>query len=374
MSKIFLLKGTHAPNTAASNRFMAMLKTFSDEGVDVEVVFFMSDSNNHEAPALPHVHYQYLWKHFNPKNDKLKTLLYIYVYSKLFLRKLKEGDIVYSYGCNEMLSATLKKKGVKVYHERTEHPMVSKLKLLNMRQYLEACTHVDGLFVISNSLKEYFTSIGVPKEKIHIINMTVEASRFDGLVCRPKERYIAYCGKATNNKDGVDELIKAFAITAKTHPDVKLYIIGAPPKRSDESGNLELVERLGIASQVVFTGLVSANEIPQMLKDAEILALDRPDNMQAKYGFPTKLGEYLLTANPVAITRVGDIPMFLKDGVTALLAEPNSPKQFAEKLNWALDNREEALKIGAAGKELALENFDSVIETKKMIKIILKNR
>lgn len=374
MSKIFLLKGTHAPNTAASNRFMAMLKTFSDEGVDVEVVFFMSDSNNHEAPALPHVHYQYLWKHFNPKNDKLKTLLYIYVYSKLFLRKLKEGDIVYSYGCNEMLSATLKKKGVKVYHERTEHPMVSKLKILNIRQYLEACTHVDGLFVISNALKEYFTSIGVPKEKIHIINMTVEASRFDGLVCRPKERYIAYCGKATNNKDGVDGLIKAFAITAKTHPDVKLYIIGAPPKRSDESGNLELVERLGIASQVVFTGLVPANEIPQMLKDAEILALDRPDNMQAKYGFPTKLGEYLLTANPVAITRVGDIPMFLKDGVTALLAEPNSPKQFAEKLNWALDNREEALKIGAAGKELALESFDSVIETKKMIKIILNNR
>lgn len=374
MSKIFLLKGTHAPNTAASNRFMAMLKTFSDEGVDVEVVFFMSDRNNHEAPELPHVHYQYLWKHFNPKNDKLKTLLYIYVYSKLFLRKLKEGDIVYSYGCNEMLSATLKKKGVKVYHERAEHPMVSKLKFLNMKKYLDACTKVDGLFVISNALKEYFTSIGTPQEKIHIINMTVDASRFDGLIHNPKERYIAYCGKATNNKDGVDELIKAFAITAKTHPDVKLYIIGAPPKRSDESGNLELTESLGIAPQVVFTGLVSANEIPQMLKDAEILALDRPDNMQAKYGFPTKLGEYLLTGNPVVITRVGDIPMFLKDGVTALLAEPNSPKQFAEKLNWALDNREEALKIGAAGKELALESFDSVIETKKMIKIILNNR
>ena len=334
MSKIYLLKGTHAPNTAATNRFMAMLKTFSDEGVDVEVVFFMSDRNNHEAPALPHVHYQYLWKYCNPKNDKLKTLLYIYVYSKLFLCTLKEGDIVYSYGCNEMLNATLKKKGVKVYHERTEHPMVSKLKFLNMKKYLDACTRIDGLFVISN----------------------------------------AYCGKATNNKDGVDELIKAFAITAKTHTDVKLYIIGAPPKHSDESGNLELVERLGISSQVVFTGLVSANEIPQVLKDAEILALDRPDNMQSKYGFPTKLGEYLLTGNPVVITRVGDIPMFLKDGVTALLAEPNSPEQFAELLNWALDNRKEALKIGAAGKELALESFDSVIETKKMIKVILNNR
>lgn len=374
MGKIYLLKGAHVPDTASTNRFMAMLKTFSDEGIDVEVVFFMSDHKNHEAPALPHVHYNYLWKRFNPKNAKLKTLLYMFVYSCLFLRTLKEGDIVYSYGCNEMLSATVKKKGVKVFHERTEHPMVSKLKFLNTKKYLDACTKVDGLFVISNALKEYFSSIGTPAEKIAVINMTVDASRFEGLVSNPKERYIAYCGKATNNKDGVDQLIKAFAITAKTHSDVKLYIIGTPPKRSDESGNLELVESLGIASQVVFTGLVPATEIPQVLKDAEILALDRPDNVQAKYGFPTKLGEYLLTGNPVVITRVGDIPMFLKDGETALLAEPNSPEQFAEKMNWALDNREDALKIGARGKELALNSFDSVIETKKIIKIMLNNR
>lgn len=69
-----------------------------------------------------------------------------------------------------------------VFHERTEHPLVSKLKLLNVKRYLNACRNVDGLFVISTELKEYYNSIGVPAENIYIINMTVDPTRFDGLL------------------------------------------------------------------------------------------------------------------------------------------------------------------------------------------------
>ena len=75
-----------------------------------------------------------------------------------------------------------------------------------MAKYLNACTKVEKLFVISRNLKTYFSSIGVASEKIEIINMTVDRSRFYGLVKNPEERYIAYCGKATNNKDGVNIL------------------------------------------------------------------------------------------------------------------------------------------------------------------------
>ena len=48
-----------------------------------------------------------------------------------------------------------------------------------------------------------------------------------------------------------------------------------------------------------------------------MLVLARPDNIQAKGGFPTKLGEYLATGNPVVVTKVGEIPNYLIDGVNA---------------------------------------------------------
>ena len=110
--------------------------------------------------------------------------------------------------------------------------------------------------------------------------------------------------------------------------------------------------------------------MPQMLKNVDILALDRPDNLQAKYGFPIKLGEYLLTENPVVVTRVGDIPLFLQDGVNALIAEPQNPYSFASKIIWAIEHPEQASLIGKAGAEVAIREFNCHVESKKMLSAI----
>ena len=167
--------------------------------------------------------------------------------------------------------------------------------------------------------------------------MTVDADRFIGVNKKTdKEKYVAYCGTASNNKDGVDKLIKAFAIVCKKHDKIKLLIIGKTPSEKEKTGNNALIKSLGIADKVIFTGFVNANLIPQLLMGAEVLLLDRPDNIQARNGFPTKLGEYLLTGKPVVVTKVGDIPLFLKDGESALLADPQNEQDFADKICWAI--------------------------------------
>ena len=102
---------------------------------------------------------------------------------------VKDGDTVYLYGCDELVHLLAKKKSVKVFHERTEHPFVSKLKTLNVSKYLKACSQITGLFMITSALKEYYQSEGVSGDKIHVINMTVDPSRFEGLKKEQTERY-----------------------------------------------------------------------------------------------------------------------------------------------------------------------------------------
>jgi len=92
--------------------------------------------------------------------------------------------------------------------------------------------------------------------------------------------------------------------------------------------------------------------------------------LQAKHGFPTKLGEYLLTGNPVVVTTVGDIPGFLKDGESAVFAKPDEPESFSSRLNWVLDHKEEGIEIGERGKEVALKEFNYLIESQKLAKVI----
>ena len=149
-----------------------------------------------------------------------------------------------------------------------------------------------------------------------------------------------------------------------------MYIIGKTPNKNQAFSNGNLVKELNLEEKVIFTGAVPYTDVPQLLIDAEILALDRPDNKQAKYGFPTKLGEYLMTGNPVVITHVGDIPLFLTDNETALIAAPDNEISFAEKLIWALENPAEAKDIGIQGRQLAMKCFNGTIEGNKIMQII----
>lgn len=336
---LYILIDVFHPNNAVSNRLLGYIKAIDEMkiAVDVTVVFFLPDENCSKIKdKFHHVKIEYLWDKHKSTNLFVKAFFF-YINKWKFSRRLKEGDIIYTYQCNCLTNIGTSHSKVKCFAERTEHPKVSsgynsRLVALSPKRYNKTLMGLDGLFVISTPLKDYFISEGISESKIHIINMTVDPKRFISLKKQQVDiKYIAYCGTASNNKDGVDELIKAFAIIAHQYDDIKLMIIGKTPSKVDESGNLSLIKQLGIKDKVIFTGIVESERIPQLLKNAEVLALARPDSLQAQCGFPTKLGEYLLTGNPVVVTKVGDIPKFLVHEESALLANQRDPKDFAKK-------------------------------------------
>lgn len=363
---------TYSPNVASCIRVMAYAKAVSESGVKAKIVFFCPDENFSQYEGkMDNVVFIYLWKqhYINfPILNKLSLRFVLY----RFVKKLNKSDVVYVYSFPDLFVELSRRKDIYKYIERTEHDDVyfkGLIKPVSLPSFLRSCRSADGVMVISQGLRHYYIEKGCDPEKVHIINMIVDNSRFEGLQKQDTEPYIAYCGSASNTKDGVDQLIKAFSFVVKHHPEYKLYIIGPKPSNESLFGNLELARQLDIEKNVVFTGVVHNNEMPQLLKDARILALDRPDNMQAKYGFPTKLGEYLLTENPVVITSVGDIPLFLQDGESALIASPNKPEEFAEKICWAIDHPIEAKIIGTNGKIVAEKNFNYLTETQKILRI-----
>lgn len=371
----YLVCGTYSPNTAPTNRIMAYVHALSESSVETHVVFFFPNKAHDIVQGdYPHIRFKYLWQkgYINlPRINKISLRFYL----KHFVKNLKAGDKVFVYAFPDLVVELAKRKDISVFVERTEYDGVSfvcHVQKTTVPKFLDACRSIDGVIVISQNLKRYYIEQGCKPDQVHIVNMIADSSRFLGVEKQPSEPYIAYCGTATNTKDGVDELIKAFAITVSQHPDLKLYIIGSTPSKKQRFGNLELAKCLGIESKVVFTGVVPSTEIPQLLKNATLLALDRPNNLQAQYGFPTKLGEYLLTANPVVLTNVGNIPNFLKDMESALIADPDNPQAFAKKMNWAIEHPQEAKIIGFNGKKVAERFFNSTIETNKIINIVFK--
>lgn len=371
MSRFFILHERYSSNTASTIRLLGLLKELSSKGIAATVIFFVADGKQSEAPEMPNIQYEYYWKRCPVRNTKIQVLLYLYVYSLLFYFRVKSGDTVYLDRCDQLVNLLVRIKGVRVFQERTEHPEVSHYRGININKYFKACKKLTGLFVISYNLKELYISKGVDEKLIHIINMTVDSSRFENLKKEEGvEPYIAYCGSGMVAKDGLDQLLRAFSIVLKVFPKIKLYIIGGFSKREGNSSMMQLIQLLGIADNVVFTGLIPSSKMPQMLINARLLALARPDNKQAKYGFPTKLGEYLLTGNPVVITKVGNINLFLEDGKSAYIAQPDNPKDFADKMILALKQQDRSIEVGQCGRQVALTHFNSKYEAEKLINII----
>lgn len=372
----YYLPGVYIPNTAATNRALSYIKAFSELHIKTHVIFFRPNEQFDEIKdEYKNITITNYWKHIYFKNKYFKyfSLLIYYI---LFICRLKKGDCVYCYGNAEIWSQIIKwRKGVKLYVEYTEHPEVTGIGghflTPSLNDFYKLIKRVDGLFVITTALRELFASKGVPQQKIHIANITVDTERFRNIVKTENiEPYIAYCGTVSNNKDGVDMLIKSFAQVVNRYPQIKLYIIGPVQKECDANENLRLIKDLNLSNSVILKGTVPFKEMPQILKDAKVLVLCRPDNLQAKHGFATKIGEYLMTENPVVLTAVGDFPLFFKNEENALLAEPDKPIAFAEKILWALDNEKKAIQIGKNGARLSEKEFSYLNVVKKLCKVM----
>lgn len=371
---LHIVYSSYKPNIAPTNRLFSFLRGLDELGIETQVTFIYPNEKRDrlDASGLSHIHVSYLWNDGDWSNKVVKYLM-SFIAARRYAHQLEKGANVLLFGGSEYAPFFTQRQDLNVYQERTEHYDVVQLRpSFLQRRYLKAIPQFKGMFVISTALREAYINAGA--RNVTIVNMTVDANRFKGLKkAEGVEPYIAYCGTASNNKDGVDDLIKAFAIVHKEFPDIKLCIIGRAPTKQDASGNRELVSALGLDESVLFKGVVPASEMPQLLKDASIVALARPDSLQAQCGFPTKLGEYLLSENPVVVTKVGDIPLFLEDGKTALLAEQKNPEDFASHILWALRNPEEAAAIGRAGREVAMREFNYLTEVKKIVSTILGN-
>lgn len=382
---IYLLYNGFAHNTAPGNRFLAISRGIKESGIQhINVFTSPSDINIHIDEALYGKSIVF-WPNLRVGNGfimKVVRRFLIRYFCPLRLSKfligLRKDDIVVLINDIINMHTVLDysdKIGYRVYQERTEHPSAVKVFPTDdlENRYIKDCERLDGMFVIQTNLKKAFVSLGVNESKINIINMIVDSTRFEGInKTENHEKYIAYCGKISNNKDGVDDLIRSFKIVAESIPEIKLYIIGQSPRVDENTENVKLIHSLGLTDRIVFTGLVKAEDMPLMLKNAEVLVLARPKNLQAEHGFPTKLGEYLLTENPVVITRTGTIDEFLEDMVSALLCEPSNVNEIASKIIWALTHVEESRCIGKRGAEVALKCFNYRNEAQKIVDIITK--
>lgn len=380
--------GSYPYGEATTNRNISILKGLSELGHNVELII-LSPTDRYcmgtrvKSGFIEGVKFEYTSKSVEwPNNVIKKSIILVFSISKA-LHKLKDKirtkkiDVILLLLSKPYLMHPFilfaKKYNLNIYHEQNELPEVifknkNIISIINIKYYINLIRKLTGIYVISNYLKNYFAEF-IEIDRICLINMTVDHTRFYNIWPSPfKFKYIAFCGTMYGNKDGIRDLIDAYE-TVKIKVGLKLVLIG---DILDERAKYitDLIKEKGLTKNVVLTGSIVSTDIPRYLQNAEILVLARPDSIQARAGFPTKLGEYLLTQKPVIVTSTGEIPLFLKEGENAFLVKPADSVHFAEKILFVFNNYQLALNVAKNGKNLAMKCFNYRIESKKLASFI----
>ena len=385
-------------NGASSNRFRGLIEGLCREGnsVTIGVIGGLLKSNEINKFNVPDEHISVVYlshsNHHNGLMGRLNTYFIDDFRFPLVRMKFKQllkqkFDMVWLTNNGVVLRVFLKEEkrlARKSFIELNEFNDIYKEEkqgnILQRRKgrktssiFKTAINKIDLIAVMTNTLFSYYKKMAKPEAQFIHLPMTVDLTRFNDVAVTDAyhKPYIAFTGTMTNHKDGVDVLIKAFAEIADKYPTYYLYMAGF--WHYDFPMQEKLIAGFGLKERIHYIGVLNRDQIPSFVGNASLLVLSRPDSHQAQGGFPTKLGEYLATGNPVCVTRVGEIPNYLEDNVSAFMAEPDDVDSFADAMDRALSDDEKAKRIGANGRKVAEENFSAEVQAKRLSDFLEEN-
>ena len=242
-------------------------------------------------------------------------------------------------------------------------PSVPESKL---KKYRSVYKNIDGRILMTTKLQNFYDTNVCPKPTL-ILSTIVDIDRFKDLKKEKQERdYLCYMGNMELSKDNVDNIIEAFALVADKYPSLDLHLYGAPNKQTKQYLE-DIIKKHDLHNRVFLKGRVDYAMVPQILKNAKILVSSQPNTKRAEGGFPTKLGEYMMTGVPTLLTNVGEISEYVQDGINAYLVAPENPQLYANKISYILDNYLEALKVAEVARNYIINKFSMLSAGKRII-------
>jgi glycosyltransferase involved in cell wall biosynthesis len=158
-----------------------------------------------------------------------------------------------------------------------------------------------------------------------------------------------------NPMKGVEYFVGAAAQVAATRPETWFIVVGGAPASHRDYGERlrRLADELVFSNPVVFAGERSDVERWYPAFDVDLIT-----SLPRSEGTTTTALEAQACGVPVVATRVAAVGEVVADGVTGLLVPPEEPRAIADAVLRLLGDDALRARMGAAGREEAIERFD----------------
>lgn len=282
----------------------------------------------------------------------------------LRLLKRERVDIIHAHSSRDawLAGAAGKLLGIKVF--RTRH------LLTPIGGPFVYARLTDLVLTVSEGVRQYLISAGVPARQIIAVPTGINLKRFDptraDLVDMrprfdiPREAFVIGIIAVLRKAKGHRFLLQALKRLAPEFPQMKLLIAGTGPQ---EQNIRTLIKELDLAEQVLMLG--HQDDIPSLLRALDVFVLPAQEE-----ALGTALVEATAMGVPVIATRIGGIPEVLGDA--GLLFESEDVDALVQHLRTLIRSSELAARMRAQGAARARELYDENLMVRRTEELYLK--
>jgi PEP-CTERM/exosortase A-associated glycosyltransferase len=219
-----------------------------------------------------------------------------------------------------------------------------------------ACKKAAQLIVICEGLGGDLVGRGIPAEKISVVRNGInleefKESRKDEEItqryCLNQKKVIGFLG-SFYRYEGLDLLIEAFALAAKTNNDFNLLLAGGGEMERELK---EKVDRLGLQKLVHFPGRLAHERMPGIYAAVDVLAYPRYSMRLTELVTPLKPLEAMAMGKAVIASDVGGHKELIRNGETGILFPAGNASALASCLGKVLTNQELRQGLVERGRE-----------------------
>ena len=283
-------------------------------------------------------------------------------------------DIVHSNTNYDRTAGAFAAKWAGVKHVTTNHSFHSIEH--NLTHWLRNKKLTDHFIVDGECTRELLLADDtIDKNKITLIHLGIEKGTMDrDISLRKKIReefglqenniLIGIVGRMVEFK-GQEYLIRAFPAVVEKFPDARLMVVG--------SGKLEkmlheLAGSLGVKEKIIFPGF--RDDMQAVYSSFDVYAHTSVEG--GGETFPYACLYALAQGLPVVVTRVGDVPAMVEEGVNGFVVDDKKPELISEKLLLLTGDADLRTKMGKASLELLNRKFTVEIMTKAILEVYNK--
>ncbi|HZU34168.1 MAG TPA: glycosyltransferase [Candidatus Angelobacter sp.] len=173
---------------------------------------------------------------------------------------------------------------------------------------------------------------------------------------------IITCVANVRRVKGIDVLVRTAQRVCRELPDAVFLIVGSLFDREYSQEVQALICSLGLEKNVKLLGFVE-DPLPLLKMSNAFCLLSRSE------GFCNALLEAMACGVPSVVTRVGGNPEAIADGENGFLTPVEDDKVPAERLLFLLRNKDQASRIGQAGKNTAYTRFSADTMIKNLVEV-----